>query len=389
MVRPMPVSCILWVIFRTHEEEAMPAGIEITNTDHTAEEIGELARKCKNRSEARRLRAIARVMEGAESRAGIARRARVDGQTLCDWVNRYNAKGVAGLKDRPGRGRPSRPSEGQRAEVGRWLDEGPEDGAPAWTVALIRDGIRSFLGVVMSGEAVRCLMRALGFRCLSPRPLHPKADPQRQEEFRRDFSAIAASSLPEGADLSRVDVWFQDEARIGQKGMLTRVWARRGSRPRVPRDHRYGYCHLFSAICSGSGTAVGHVCDRANTDEMNRHLVDIGAAVPQGRHALVVLDGAGWHRSKSLEMPDNVTLLHLPPYSPELNPVETVIQFLKHRNFANQVFATAQVVKDRVEEVWNDFTRTPDRVVSLGKRNWAKLVGTPTVQPSQKTSPGM
>ena len=76
-------------------------------------------------------------------------------------------------------------------------------------------------------------------------------------------------------------------------------------------------------------------------------------------------------------------------FSPELNPVETVFQFLKHRKFANQVFPTAEVVKDRIEEVWYDFTRTPDRVVSLGKRNSTKLVGTPTVQPVQTASPGM
>ena len=158
----------------------MPAGIEITNTDHTAEEVRALARKCKHRSEARHLRAIARVMEGEETRAGIARPARVDGQTLCDWVNRYNAMGLSGLKDKPGRGRPSKLSEAQRAKVGRWLDEGPEDGTPAWTVALIRDRIRSFFDIVMSGEAVRCLMRALGFRCLSPRPFQPKSDTQMQ-----------------------------------------------------------------------------------------------------------------------------------------------------------------------------------------------------------------
>ncbi len=78
-----------------------------------------------------------------------------------------------------------------------------------------------------------------------------------------------------------------------QKGMLTRVWARRGSRPRVPRDYRYGHRDLFSAICPESGISAGHVCDRANTDEMNRHLVDIGSAVPMGRHAPEVLDGAG------------------------------------------------------------------------------------------------
>ena len=204
----------------------MPAGIEITNTDHTADEIRALARKCKNRAEARRLRAIARVMEGRRSRGEIARQARVDRQTLCDWVNRYNAMGLAGLTDKPGRGRPSRLNEAQRTEVGRWLDEGPENGVPAWTVGLIRDRIKDFFDIVMSGEAVRRLMRALGFRRLSPRPLHPKADPEAQEKFRSDFSTIAASSLPEGTDPARVDVWFQDEGRLGHNpelGIMCRI----------------------------------------------------------------------------------------------------------------------------------------------------------------------
>ena len=62
-------------------------------------------------------------------------------------------------------------------------------------------------------------------------------------------------------DPATVDIHFQDVARIGQKGMLTRVWARTGSRPRGPRDHRYGYCYLFSAICPATGTAISHVCD--------------------------------------------------------------------------------------------------------------------------------
>ena len=110
----------------------MPTGIEVTNTEHTADEIGELARKCKNRAEARRLRAIARVMNGAQNRGEIARQAKVDRQTLCDWVNRYNAMGLAGLKDKRGRGCPSRLNEAQRAEVGRWLEEGPETGVPAF-----------------------------------------------------------------------------------------------------------------------------------------------------------------------------------------------------------------------------------------------------------------
>ncbi len=158
-------------------------------------------------------------MEGVESRTEIARWAKVDRQTLCDWANRYNAEGPVGLNTKPGRGRPSRLNEAQRAEVGRWLEEGPETGVPAWTVGLTRGRIKEVVYIVMSGEAVRRLMRALGFRRLSPRPLHPRADPEAQEKFRSDFNTIAASSLPEGTDPARVDVWFQDEAHL---------WARRG-----------------------------------------------------------------------------------------------------------------------------------------------------------------
>ena len=148
----------------------------------------------------------------------------------------------------------------------------------------------------------------------------------------------------------------------------------------MPGDYRYGYCYLFSAICPETGGATGHVCGKANTDEMSRHLADIGAATAEGRHALVILDGAGWHRSKALVIPGNVSLLRLPPYSPELNPVETVFQFLKARHLANQVFDTAEMVRKRVAEVWEGFAESPERVRSIGHRSWACLVpgATPT-----------
>ena len=318
----------------------MLAGIAITNTDHTVDDIRALARKCNDSRQSRRLRAIAHVMEGELDRGMIALRARVDRQTLCDWANQYNAEGPDGLKDRPRSGRSPKLDASQKAEVRHWLEDGLGPGVPAWTLGLLKERIKVVFGAVMSLEAVRHLVRALGFRKVSPHPLHPKADPQAQEHFRLNFSELAMSALPEGTEPASVDIWYEDEARIGQKGMLARVWAQRGSRPRVPRDHRYGYCYLFSAICPDYGAAVGHVCGRANTQEMNRHLMDTRAAVPDGRNALAVFDDAGWHRSKDLDCPDNVSVLRLPPCSPELNPVETVFRFLKAQHFANQVFET-------------------------------------------------
>ena len=155
--------------------------------------------------------------------------------------------------------------------------------------------------------------------------------------------------------------------------MLGRVWALKGTRPGIPRDCRHGYCHLFSALCPATGEAIGHVCDRANTSGMNRHLKDIASMVPKGHHALVVFDGAGWHRSKDLVCPDNVSVLRVPPYPPELNPAGNVFRFLKSNHCANRVFETADEVKATVRKVWEDFAGQSERIKSIGHRSWAKL----------------
>ena len=160
--------------------------------------------------------------------------------------------------------------------------------------------------------------------------------------------------------------------------MLSRVWARKGSRPRIVRDHRYGYAYLFSAACPEHSIAVGHICDRANTGEMNRHLADISAAVPTGRRAVLVLDGAGWHRSNDLEIPANISLLRLPPHSPELNPMENVFAFLKGNFLANRVFATVDDVRSAIANAWHSFLAFPVGMLCENKildlpRSWHLL----------------
>ena len=352
----------------------MSAKVEISRTDRTAGDLKAMAKKSKCKDHRRRLRAIARVLAGEESRSEVAKRAGVDLQTLRDWVRRYNEEGADGLKNRPRSGRRARLDADQAEAVREWLETGPDPGAgePARrAVADIRRRIENLFEIKYSVEGVRLPVRRLGFRNVSPRPIHPKADPRAQEEFRSNFKALAREALPGGVSPESAGVWFQDEARIGQKGMLSRVWARKGTRPRIPRDHRYGYCYLFSAACPSTGQAVGHVCERANTDEMNRHLKDVGAAVPEGGHAIIVLDGAGWHRSKALEVPGNVSLLRLPPYSPEPDPMETVFSLLKHKHFANRVFQTAEHVRDAVAEVWSNFAEQANAVKKITDRDWA------------------
>ncbi len=125
--------------------------------------------------------------------------------------------------------------------------------------------------------------------------------------------------MPETARSKPLEIWFQDEARVGQQGTLTRIWAERGTRPRAPRDTRYIWSYIFCAVCPERAEAAALIMPHADTQAMSAHLAEIAKTVASGAHALLILDGAGWHGSAELEVPDNITLLKLPPYSPELN----------------------------------------------------------------------
>jgi transposase len=170
-----------------------------------------------------------------------------------------------------------------------------------------------------------------------------------------------------------LEVWFQDEARVGQQGTLTRIWARRGTRPRAPRDTRYQWAYLFGAVCPARGTAAGLVLPFVNTEAMNAHLAEIARTVAPGAHAVLVLDGAGWHRSTALTVPDNITLLPLPPYAPELNPVENVWAYLRANKLAITVFDTYEEIVDACCKAWNFLADDPKAIASITSRPWAEV----------------
>lgn len=99
--------------------------------------------------------------------------------------------------------------------------------------------------------------------------------------------------VPTHIALEQVDIWFEDEARVGQQGTMTRVWAKTGTRPRMIRQQQYAYAYLFGAVCPSQDKAVGLVMPQVNTKAMQVHLTLIAEQVPIGRHAVVVMDRAG------------------------------------------------------------------------------------------------
>jgi transposase len=109
-------------------------------------------------------------------------------------------------------------------------------------------------------------------------------------------------------------------------------------------------------------------CD---TLAMNEHLLEISGEVDPGAHAVLILDQAGWHSSAKLIVPKNITLLFLPPRSPELNPVENVWQFMRDNWLSNRIFTSYDDIVDHCCEAWNKLIDQPWKIMSIGLRDWA------------------
>src|SRR3954447_13957188 len=110
---------------------------------------------------------------------------------------------------------------------------------------------------------------------------------------------------------------------------------------------------------------------RLQHEAMNLHLAEIAAEVAPGKHAVLVVDQAGWHLSAGLVVPDNITLVVLPPKCPELNPAENVWQFMRDNWLSNRVFASYTDLVDHCCEAWNKLIERPWTIMSIGLRDWA------------------
>jgi hypothetical protein len=168
-----------------------------------------------------------------------------------------------------------------------------------------------------------------------------------------------------------IEVWFADEARIGQKNKITRRWARRGTRPSAPHDQRTQSTYIFGAICPAGGKAAGLILPFCNTEAMQLHLDEIALTVAPDAHAILLVDQAGWHISDKLSVPANISIVLLPPKSPELNPTENVWQFMRDNWLSNRVFATGEDIVDHCCQAWNKLVAQPWRIMSIGLRHWA------------------
>lgn len=165
-------------------------------------------------------------------------------------------------------------------------------------------------------------------------------------------------------------MFFQDEARIGQKGRVCHVWWKRGERAPGLCDKRFTFAYIFAAVEPGSDNAFALVLPFVDTEAMQQFLDRFADTIADNEHVVLLLDQAGWHGARDLCVPANITLVALPPYSPELNPVERLWLYLKERFLSHRLLADYEAILDAACTAWNKLRAEAGRITSLCSYPW-------------------
>jgi transposase len=316
------------------------------------EELKRLERAERDADRARRLRIVILGLEGWTAPAvamgvGLSRR-------ICQrWVARYNEQGLAGLDDQRGQKSELPLTEQQQAAVRERVDAGPtaEDGVCSLRGKDVQRILAEEFGLLRSLSSVYWLLHRLGYSYLCPRPRHRKHDPEAMKAFQSGWPHRIKAIATEHPG-KRLRVYFQDESRFGQQGTTTNVWAQRGSRPTAVRQTEYQYLWVIGAVCPETGHAEGLLSPQLNTKIINTFLEQFSTTIPEDEQAVMIWDGAGFHTAKALRVPANVTLVQLPPYSPELNLIENLWHSLKSHYWSNRAYADYDALEDADMTAW-------------------------------------
>ena len=169
----------------------------------------------------------------------------------------------------------------------------------------------------------------------------------------------------------RVRLLFQDEAGFGRINKPKRCWCTKGIRPSVPCHHIREYRYAYGSVDPMDGESCFLVMPYCNTECMQVFLNQLQSAFSDDIIVLVC-DGAAWHKSGILRIPEQITILHIPPYTPEMNPIEQIWHELRTKGFRNEVFSTLEKVVDRLCETISHLSN--DTVMSITQRDWIRNI---------------
>jgi transposase len=341
----------------------MPKRIHLNRPDWAKAVVTALA-KCQNVKDHQRLLAVRMAASGEFMSAQIAEHLGVSRRQLFNWLRAFKRGGVDGLLERQhGGGRvPSvkgiileelqaglRTGQWKRAkEIQRWLSERHQ--------------------VKMGATGVYYWLGKLGGVLKVPRKTHAKKDAAESVEFQQTLCEKLKNLKVDGG--RPVRIWVADEHRYGLISVVRKCWTLRGLRPSAPYQTKYEWGYLYSALEVDGANASEFLClPEVNLTMSRLFLQQLVARDPNAEH-VVIWDQAGFHpRSGDPTVPAHVHLLPLPPYSPELNPVEAIGDLIKDR-LGNTLWATLDAMDEAIGEELRPLYETAERVRRLVSHPW-------------------
>lgn len=314
------------------------------------QELAEAGRVGKNETAAR-CTAIRMLIVGI-AREQVCAALLVTPRSLQKWTKAFNERGVDGLIAKKGRGRKKIIRGEKDRSLAALLDAPEQAQREFWTARAFHGYIRERCEVECSYQTVVRFFHDKGFALKVPQPWPDRQDEQLRAGFRE--------RLRQWAQEQDTDIWFCDESGFEGDPRPRRRWDRKGRKTRVTKNGDHVRMNVIGLVCPRTGEFFAIEASHVDTEMFQAFLDEANRTIhPRRKRNILIMDNASWHKRKSLEFgafePE-----FLPPYSPDLNPIERVWLVMKSRWFNNHVCRDRQALIDRLDQAILDIIAQPE-----------------------------
>lgn len=282
-------------------------------------------------------------------------------RTKQKWIDRYNENSVSGLADLSRSGRPCLLTEEEESELKDIVKLSTEKESKEKIISAkqIEEKIKNNYNVQYSSSGLYNMLSRIGLSKLLPRPVHEKNDPKVMSEWLEELPKKIKEIESQNQD-KKIEIYFEDETRYGQKTIYTGIWGLRGSYIEYENQNGFLNSWIYGAVNPKSGKHHGLILPSLNAESMQIFLNEFSKQIPSNEHIIMILDGSKAHNNKTICIPENISFIFLPPYSPKLNPIERLWLFIKSHYLAFKKYKTMDEIIAEGVDAW---LKTTDEIV--------------------------
>ena len=296
------------------------------------------------------------------SREQVCKALLVSVRSLQNWIKAFNERGIDGLITRKRTGRPRKINGKKARELAVLIDKPEKASRTFWTAKAFHGYIRKEYKIDCSYETVVRFFHQEGFALKVPQPWPDRQDEQKRKAYREELKKLCRQS--------DVDIWFADESGFEGDPRPRKPWDRKGRKTRVTKNGGHLRMNVLGMVCPRTGQFFAIEATHVDSDVFQAFLDEANKYIQREKQRnIVILDNATWHKRKSLNW-HGLEHMFLPPYSPDLNPIEKIWLIMKARWFNNHVCRNRKALIERLDKAILDVINTPhdvQKTTSFGK----------------------